>query len=726
MEIKNILVASAIVIVWSGRTLAAGSSSLDSEVDQNGLSTHVIDTLSGQTPNPTVDSYRYEIARMGINSHHWASTSPIFVECWQVYPYTDNYVKFRVSAGYSDFDGSVTVEERIGSNNSIDINIGTPVLTGDSSSDGHPNQYVPVYIDLGYYANWSIRLTHGWTTTETDIPERNRLKVFASPNSSLLAGIIPSPTGEDRLGSRRLFAGQLGIGTVAPSEELHVVGDATVEGDLAVTGALDVSTLYADHLGSTGGVVAEGANAGLWTGSRTAPHGTDVNSFRIVKNGIRTDFIDRNDGTDKRAIRFLGNGKVGLGPLFDPQENLSIYGGGGADYEVNFGLGPADSRKWVFRAPAYNAFPELGIYPLILEHKAGGHTGDFVIRGRDSEFAFKSHGAFGVGIEDPKGFMHVKSGSSGYDPVNVPTLLLENGGSSQSHYVFQTLTNGGGQSVSITNSGKVGIGTTDPKYHLTVAGRLNSEANGDYYGAWFGGEARENNPSFNLGSWYNNKVEFMFDDSYDGLKVKTVDSGIEYDHNLVLRQGKLAVGGANAYATLHIVSNSNSNGDNTARFEAKGIGGAYSHIHYGQTGDWYIRSALSSGKVVLQDTGGGVAIGTTDTSDARLAVDGRIRAEEVVVAMSENWPDYVFEDGYELRTLGEVEAHIDEHGHLPGIPSASVIEEEGLSVGAVQTKMMEKIEEMTLYIIDQNKRMEEKDRQIESLLARVEALEAAQ
>jgi len=92
-----------------------------------------------------------------------------------------------------------------------------------------------------------------------------------------------------------------------------------------------------------------------------------------------------------------------------------------------------------------------------------------------------------------------------------------------------------------------------------------------------------------------------------------------------------------------------------------------------------------------------VGIGTA-TPTHKLSVNGTIRAKEIVV--DTGWADFVFDDGYNLMPLHEVESHIAEHGHLPDVPSASVVESEGLSVGEAQKIMMQKIEELTLYLID--------------------------
>jgi len=116
---------------------------------------------------------------------------------------------------------------------------------------------------------------------------------------------------------------------------------------------------------------------------------------------------------------------------------------------------------------------------------------------------------------------------------------------------------------------------------------------------------------------------------------------------------------------------------------------------------------------------GNVSIGVwshNNTADsAKLSVGGKIRAEEIVVKLQTDWADYVFEDDYHLRSLEDVEQHIEQNGHLPGIPSANQIEEEGLSIASTQVLMMQKIEELTLYMIEQDKEISRLNAKIDSL-----------
>ncbi len=92
----------------------------------------------------------------------------------------------------------------------------------------------------------------------------------------------------------------------------------------------------------------------------------------------------------------------------------------------------------------------------------------------------------------------------------------------------------------------------------------------------------------------------------------------------------------------------------------------------------------------------------------------RVKARELVLDVN-RWADYVFEDDYALDSLEEVESYIAENGHLPDMPSAAEVEEHGVSIGEAQTKLLQKVEELTLHLIDQNKTIKEQRGEIEHL-----------
>ena len=107
-----------------------------------------------------------------------------------------------------------------------------------------------------------------------------------------------------------------------------------------------------------------------------------------------------------------------------------------------------------------------------------------------------------------------------------------------------------------------------------------------------------------------------------------------------------------------------------------------------------------------------VRIGSSVPSSYKLAVNGNILSKEIVVQSA--WADYVFDENYQIPELKDVETFIGKNKHLPGIPSATDIETYGLKVGDVQTKMMAKIEELTLYIISLNKKIEALESKVNS------------
>ncbi|NQD71521.1 hypothetical protein HP439_12380 [Sphingobacterium shayense] len=131
-----------------------------------------------------------------------------------------------------------------------------------------------------------------------------------------------------------------------------------------------------------------------------------------------------------------------------------------------------------------------------------------------------------------------------------------------------------------------------------------------------------------------------------------------------------------------------------------------------------VRAAARVGKFSIDDYltvayNGNVGIGTMMPT-TKLAVNGTIRAEEIKVEAGP-WPDYVFKENYPLLSLEEIATYIQTYGHLPGVPNAQAVAVNGVSLGEMNRVLLQKIEEMTLLLIEKDKAMKMQDKRIERL-----------
>ena len=199
----------------------------------------------------------------------------------------------------------------------------------------------------------------------------------------------------------------------------------------------------------------------------------------------------------------------------------------------------------------------------------------------------------------------------------------------------------------------------------------------------------------------------------------------------------IGIGTTTPAAALHVKDDGTSNLD--AKLEGFTlIDGAQASLLLGTTtgapyGEWgieYNNSGSNTGLNFWRPSGSGgfgnyflfikdngnVGIGTDDPKGYKLAVKGSMIAEEVVVKLYANWPDYVFTEKYGLMSLDEVESYINENSHLPNVPSAEEVEEEGINLGEMDAILLQKIEELTLYVIDLKKENKKQQEIIDSLI----------
>jgi hypothetical protein len=199
-------------------------------------------------------------------------------------------------------------------------------------------------------------------------------------------------------------------------------------------------------------------------------------------------------------------------------------------------------------------------------------------------------------------------------------------------------------------------------------------------------------------------------DGYLGIGTSSPTAKLDVDGNVIVRTDNLARLGGQL-----TISNGYGNQNGAVRLNLNN-GGAVSWIKGIVTGAntdtgsaivFGVPSVTSDGMEVMRITGNGyLGIGTT-TPDSRLAVNGMIHCQAVKVDLM-NWPDYVFKPTYKLPLLNEVKNYIDKNHRLPGMPSEKEVTKNGLDVGEILRVQTQKIEELTLYLI-------EKDRQVRDL-----------
>ena len=288
-----------------------------------------------------------------------------------------------------------------------------------------------------------------------------------------------------------------------------------------------------------------------------------------------------------------------------------------------------------------------------------------------------------------------------------------------------------------TNSGNVGIGITTPSTLLHVAKNMTeptitvhnlggsggatysmidnaSGANWKFKAVMDGGfKIRDHASGYNV---FTIAPQSMHDAIFIGsngvIGFGTNTPYIKYGNKIDVK-GDVSLEDANAWVE---VNNSLANSNAGINFSEEGVYKGW--LFYYGSGD-YLRFSCDAGgwanHLVIHPTGE-LGIGTATTKAGyKLSVDGKVACEEVLVENSTNWPDHVFSDGYELMSLNQLEESIEKNNHLPGVPSATEVVENGFSLGEMQKIVLEKVEELTLYTIKQGKQIEELKRENEEL-----------
>ncbi|AXP80816.1 hypothetical protein CJ739_1730 [Mariniflexile rhizosphaerae] len=285
--------------------------------------------------------------------------------------------------------------------------------------------------------------------------------------------------------------------------------------------------------------------------------------------------------------------------------------------------------------------------------------------------------------------------------------------------------------MTLTSNGNVGIGTSNTNFKAHIVSTISAQAlkveniNGGYANV----DVSSNRSSGNIGGFR----FFTNGDTYATTELNTIVNGDFYigtgtgsnvpsTRLTVTSSGKVGIGTSNPSANFEVyqydglahtrIYTNQHNG--IAKLEIAGGVAGFVNGEYGYSGwsiyhsynqtnkDLYFRHGQTGEPNVIFTDNGNVGIGTSP--DSKLTVKGNIHTNEVKVdLLNAVAPDYVFYKDYDLKSLKAVEDYIANHGHLPNIPSAKDMETEGIMLKEMNLKLLEKIEELTLYAIEQEK-----------------------
>jgi len=247
------------------------------------------------------------------------------------------------------------------------------------------------------------------------------------------------------------------------------------------------------------------------------------------------------------------------------------------------------------------------------------------------------------------------------------------------------------------NNGNVGIGTLTPSEELEIVGKIKGKQ------AFFD-SGLPNGTTFKNSSdrWIQTQLFGAGTDIGGGAMMAFYD----------VPQSNID---ANSWIWFHLEDR---NDAARLRFTAHALGATNFKIY--NKNQEYIYSLYESGNdnvyINMPKENTYLTIGTNSHSDNgdlyKLTVNGKMRAHAVKVYT--DWADFVFEDTYKLPTLEEVEKYIKENGHLKDIPSATEVEENGIELGEMNKLLLQKIEELTLYVIELRQEVDELKSKVKS------------
>lgn len=475
-----------------------------------------------------------------------------------------------------------------------------------------------------------------------------------------------------------LFAqDNVGIGTTTPAEKLHIMGNLRVDGRLILLGPNQ--TIYGDnssafyfdgnHTNITQLILRDmndvnhgrlyGYNGGEYFGLLDG----DGNWSYITRKDFYTGFrVD-----DNELMRINANGHVGIGNLSAPGKLTVQVDSAARGFEVHTAFGNT-------HIPWTNGWSYLAGQGLIFRTTAANTE-----RAR-----IMPDGKFGIGITAPTQSLH----TAGNIRLDGRTLFM-----------------GANQTIYGDNASAFYFDGNHPTFTQLILRDPDNAVHGRVYGY-------DKGKYFGLLDGDGNWSYITQKDVYTGFRVN------DSEKMRIMANGNVGVGTTSPAGKLSVTVGTGERG-----FEVIHPEGA---THLPWTNGW---SYLSGAGVIFRTSNnsermrispnGNVGIGTTNPT-SKLAVNGNVRSKEVLVELS-NWPDYVFDDSYQLPTLIEEESFINENGHLSGFKSEAEMEGT-ITVGDVTKRQQEKIEQIMLHLIKMEKDNEAMKSEMKSMETEMEGM----